>query len=198
MSASPLSERKRIYLSCACDGDQRTWCQDDDGPCKDCGKEWTAYVLASELDHERQKRAEAEKILRSYQGELAKALARAESAERDLAELKNKHPSCAICGRIEPCMSEADLKPDDPGTPCTFDPLCVKRAYDNGVLQGKRDRDALREALRRHAITTSKVYRLTDRTIKTMHCAECAALWVDNDEKHSSGCMVAAVEEKKS
>lgn len=29
---------------------------------------------------------------------------------------------CLICGATEPCMTDDDLKPDDPGTPCTFDP----------------------------------------------------------------------------
>lgn len=29
---------------------------------------------------------------------------------------------CLICGATEPCMTEADLNPGDPGVPCTFDP----------------------------------------------------------------------------
>jgi len=29
---------------------------------------------------------------------------------------------CLVCGADEPCMTEADLKPGDPGVPCTFDP----------------------------------------------------------------------------
>lgn len=29
---------------------------------------------------------------------------------------------CLVCGASEPCMTEADLKPGDPGVPCTFDP----------------------------------------------------------------------------
>lgn len=39
---------------------------------------------------------------------------------------------CLVCGAKAPCMTEADLKPNDPGVPCTFDPECVRRAFENG------------------------------------------------------------------
>lgn len=29
---------------------------------------------------------------------------------------------CLLCGAEKPCMTETDLKPGDPGVPCTFDP----------------------------------------------------------------------------
>ena len=44
-------------------------------------------------------------------------------------------PTCCICGASEPCMQESDLKPGDPGTPCTFDPT-AQQLYDwNQELQ---------------------------------------------------------------
>lgn len=49
---------------------------------------------------------------------------------------------CLVCGAKAPCMKESDLKPDDPGTPCTFEPECVKRAFWNGVLQGRAEAKA--------------------------------------------------------
>lgn len=37
-----------IYLQPPCDEciDERCWCQDDNGPCDDCGKPWVKYVRA--------------------------------------------------------------------------------------------------------------------------------------------------------
>lgn len=56
-----------------------------------------------------------------------------------LLSLLSTLPHCLLCGRLTPCMFEKDLKPDDPGTPCTFEPACVTRAYENGVLQGRAE-----------------------------------------------------------
>jgi len=47
-----------------------------------------------------------------------------------LAErLKQYEPVCLVCGKSEPCMTEADIKPGDPGIPCTFDPT-PKQLYE--------------------------------------------------------------------
>ena len=63
------------------------------------------------------------------------------AAEADNARLREAslwmEQVCLVCGGKAPCMAEKDLKPDDPGTPCTFDAECIKRAFLNGVMQGK-------------------------------------------------------------
>lgn len=50
---------------------------------------------------------------------------------------------CLNCGRETPCMTEADLKPGDPGTPCTFDmtyPQMIE--YLHFLEDKKRDAEA--------------------------------------------------------
>jgi hypothetical protein len=42
---------------------------------------------------------------------------------------------CLNCGRKEPCMSEADLPPDAPGVPCTFDPTPAQLWHEVKRLQ---------------------------------------------------------------
>lgn len=34
----------------------------------------------------------------------------------------DEEPMCLVCGASTPCMDESELKPSDPGIPCTFDP----------------------------------------------------------------------------
>lgn len=45
-----MSEHKVIWLQPDCEGcnleEGRQWCQDDVGPCEECGKPWIRYVLA--------------------------------------------------------------------------------------------------------------------------------------------------------
>ncbi len=49
--------------------------------------------------------------------------------------------ACILCGASKPCMTEKDLKPEDPGVPCTFDPTPHELFDDN-----KRLRLALEQA----------------------------------------------------
>ncbi len=45
--APVTDEHRHIWLSPQCDADcERTWCQDNQGPCDECGAKWTKYVLA--------------------------------------------------------------------------------------------------------------------------------------------------------
>jgi hypothetical protein len=44
---------------------------------------------------------------------------------------------CLLCGRDAPCMTEADLKPEDPGIPCTFDPTPQQLWDDNQRLRAE-------------------------------------------------------------
>jgi hypothetical protein len=48
---------------------------------------------------------------------------------------KNDEKFCLVCGATKPCMTEADLKPDDPGIPCTFDPTPQELFDDNARLR---------------------------------------------------------------
>lgn len=36
---------------------------------------------------------------------------------------------CLVCGRDRPCMFQEDLGPEEPGTPCTFDPTLSQLLY---------------------------------------------------------------------
>jgi hypothetical protein len=54
--------------------------------------------------------------------QIGDTLALLAATRRLRAELLLATRMCLICGRSEPCMTEADLKPGDPGVPCTFDP----------------------------------------------------------------------------
>lgn len=42
---------------------------------------------------------------------------------------------CLLCGKTEPCMTEADLKTGDPGVPCTFDATGQELYADNQRLR---------------------------------------------------------------
>ena len=57
-------------------------------------------------------------------------------------------PACCICGASEPCMQESDLKPGDPGTPCTFDPT-AQQLYDwnKGLQERLAETEAARDKL---------------------------------------------------
>jgi len=73
-------------------------------------------------------------------------------ADRDLAydklarkgaeveELRQYAPMCLVCGARKPCMTEADLKPGDPGTPCTFDPTPKEAAAEIRRLRAEVER----------------------------------------------------------
>jgi hypothetical protein len=52
---------------------------------------------------------------------------------------------CVLCGRSEPCMTDADLGPDDPGVPCTFDPTPRQLWEENVRL--RKDAERYRWAL---------------------------------------------------
>ncbi len=63
------------------------------------------------------------------------------TSERDELQRAN-NPYCLLCGRTEPCMTEVDLKPEDPGIPCTFEytPLKmfeVARQYKQQLAQSQ-------------------------------------------------------------
>jgi len=48
MKIAEWQEHEIIYLSPACvdcAGGERTWCQDDMGPCEDCGRLWIRYKI---------------------------------------------------------------------------------------------------------------------------------------------------------
>lgn len=58
-------------------------------------------------------------------------------AERDKYRRYPFEPICLNCGALEPCMAEADLKPGDPGIPCTFDPTPRQLFDQNAALRAK-------------------------------------------------------------
>jgi len=64
------------------------------------------------------------------------------TAENEIAELKGFGQLCLICGKEEPCMKESDLKPTDPGIPCTFDPT-PKQLFDWWTTM-RKERDCLK------------------------------------------------------
>ena len=76
-------------------------------------------------------------------------------AHRRIAELEAHYKLehiCLICGRNEPCMTEADLQPGDPGIPCTFDPTPRELFDDNKRVRqlwkrAEAERDRLREQI---------------------------------------------------
>lgn len=50
---------KRIYLSPNCGDDDRTWCEDDQGPCDECGAPSVEYVRADIIEAQSKALAEA-------------------------------------------------------------------------------------------------------------------------------------------
>lgn len=112
-----------------------------------------------------------------------------------LSIVKARPPLCLVCGASTPCMTEADLKEDDPGVPCTFEPLCVTRAYERGVEQGlvkARQVRGLRleVALRKLAITQFHVSTTDGGITRGYHCAVCSSRWLNNDEVHEPDCVL--------
>lgn len=56
---------------------------------------------------------------------------------------------CLNCGRETPCITEADLRPGDPGVPCTFDltyPQMIERLrrYEDRQRKAEAERDEAR------------------------------------------------------
>jgi len=71
-------------------------------------------------------------------------------AERDALQRAN-NPFCLLCGRTEPCMTDADVKLGDPGLPCTFDytplkMLEVARQYKQQLARSTHAYQLLAEA----------------------------------------------------
>jgi hypothetical protein len=67
--------------------------------------------------------------------------------------LENKR-ICLVCGLSDPCMTEADLKPGDPGVPCTFDPT-PKELFDR-LTSARADTKFAREQALASAIEMDK------------------------------------------
>lgn len=81
-------------------------------------------------------------------------LDRAEKAEKRMKAwgCPDEDFICYVCGRETPCMTEADLKPGDPGVPCTFDltyPQMIERLHYHEDKQriAEAERDRLRAQL---------------------------------------------------
>ena len=70
----------------------------------------------------------------------AAILALHERHRAEVEELRQYAPMCLVCGARKPCMTEADLKPGDPGTPCTFDPTPKEAAAEIRRLRAEVER----------------------------------------------------------
>jgi hypothetical protein len=112
-------------------------------------------------------------------------------AEQDktIAELREQlaalKPTCAVCGRIEPCELDKDEM-----SPCTFDPSPRQLYDDNCKLRAERDalaKDAgrYRLALVNSLCTCYFEYR-SDGDHKRNICVRCQTL----------GCSALAAQEK--
>lgn len=76
-------------------------------------------------------------------------LDRAEKAEKRMQswECPDSDNICLVCGRDAPCMTEAELKPGDPGIPCTFN-MTFQEMIDRVRLYEDRAREAEEESAR--------------------------------------------------
>ena len=81
-------------------------------------------------------------------------LDRAETAEKRMKAwgCPDEDFICLNCGSETPCMTEADLKPGDPGVPCTFDltyPQMIERIHyhEDQQRRAKAERDRLAKEL---------------------------------------------------
>lgn len=79
-------------------------------------------------------------------------LARAEKAEKRMQSwgCPDSDNICLVCGRDAPCMTEAELKPGDPGIPCTFDMtfqemIALLHLYEDRARKAEREIAALPE-----------------------------------------------------
>ena len=82
-------------------------------------------------------------------------------------------PTCCICGAAEPCMQESDLKPGDPGIPCTFDPT-VRQLFDWNQTLLKRlvDMEGVRDKLTAERDAWRKLV-MEHNTLRTAQCRNC-------------------------
>jgi hypothetical protein len=72
----------------------------------------------------------------AYEAARAPLLERIRKLEHKLGPLLADN-TCLLCGRSKPCMTESDLKPNDPGVPCTFDPTPRQLWDDNKRLRAQ-------------------------------------------------------------
>lgn len=79
---------------------------------------------------------------------------------------------CYVCGRETPCITEADLRPGDPGVPCTFDltyPQMIERLrhYEDRQRKAEAERDearALKVPATTEAVTLAEMGEKVART----------------------------------
>lgn len=95
----------------------------------------------------------------AYAGIVSGLEKRAETAERSLARIREalvSKPLCLVCGKSSPCMLKSDLKPGDPGTPCTFDNPLVEPMAE---LEAERDlfKDFCQRAME-HGVNGAEYY----------------------------------------
>lgn len=102
--------------------------------------------------------------------EVLKALEAEQTARQALEAKYEPHKLCLICGRDTPCMTEADLKPEDPGIPCTFDfsysqLITLVRKYQDIVEDVEKERYRLKEALQPLANLAAIICRHSDSDV---------------------------------
>lgn len=87
---------------------------------------------------------------------------------------------CLNCGRETPCITEADLRPGDPGVPCTFDltyPQMIERLrhYEDRQRKAEAERDRLVVELEQRRSVMSRLPFCPDHRDKVagLECREC-------------------------
>lgn len=116
-----MAEHPKIWLmpDCPCndyDGG-RMWCQDDNGPCEECGRQWVCYVLAPQLavgDSSAAVNPSDAAIMAMYEPETLAETARDSSAsgetKQSSSDVEGYGLEAWIDAMAQPVTSEGEIK----------------------------------------------------------------------------------------